>query len=160
MGGAPPPFFMTNLITFTEGPPIRVALEFEAKKLIKASLAFAERFECLCLGHVDAQLLSFLEGYGKKKVVEIELPLEDLSPFRQKALCRLQKVPFGSTITYGQLAAAIAQPRAARAIGMACHYNPFPLLIPCHRVVASGGRLGGFAYDLKMKELLLEFENS
>jgi methylated-DNA-[protein]-cysteine S-methyltransferase len=151
---------MKYLTTFTDGPPIRVSLEFEANKLKKITLAFAGGFECLSVGHTDAQLLAFLEGYGKKKSAQIELPLESLSPFRQKALSRLQKVPFGSTLTYGQLAAAIDQPRAARAIGMACHYNPFPLIIPCHRVIASGGRLGGFAYDLKMKELLLEFESN
>ncbi len=62
-------------------------------------------------------------------------------------------------MTYGELAANIGQPKAARAIGMACHHNPYPLFIPCHRVIASGKRLGGFAYDLKMKQLLLNFES-
>jgi methylated-DNA-[protein]-cysteine S-methyltransferase len=73
-------------------------------------------------------------------------------------LKQLQQVPFGTTLTYGGLASAIGQPKAARAIGTACHYNPYPLFIPCHRVITSRGQAGGFAYTTKMKEHLLNFE--
>jgi O-6-methylguanine DNA methyltransferase len=145
---------------FSEGPPLCVTLEFESQRLKRVTLSFSEGFECRIVGDGNCEpFLAFLEGYGKKLPASLELSLEELSPFRQKVLKRLQKVPFGAKLTYGDLAAKIEQPKAARAIGMACHYNPFPLFIPCHRVIASGGRLGGFAYDLKMKELLLDFES-
>jgi methylated-DNA-[protein]-cysteine S-methyltransferase len=150
------------MIRFSAGPKIHIALEFETLQLKKASLSFSSCFECSIQGAVEKelreQLLTFLENYGKKNPSLLKLNLEPLSPFREKALSHLQKVPFGEVVTYGELAAKIGQPKAARAIGMACHYNPYPLFIPCHRVIASGKRLGGFAYDLKMKQLLLDFE--
>lgn len=147
---------------FLKGPPICVTLEFETLQLKRASLSFSDRFECCVEGNpgeeLSHHLLTFLENYGKKNPSLVELSLEHLSPFRKKALSCLQKVVFGEVLTYGELAARIDQPKAARAIGTACHYNPYPLFIPCHRVIASGKRLGGFAYDLKMKRLLLDFE--
>jgi methylated-DNA-[protein]-cysteine S-methyltransferase len=151
------------MIRFSKGPKVCIALEFEAVQFKKASLAFSNRFECSIQGDVEKELrerlLTFLENYGKKNPSPLELSVEHLSPFRKKALGHLQQVPFGEVVTYGELAANIGQPKAARAIGMACHHNPYPLFIPCHRVIASGKRLGGFAYDLKMKQLLLNFES-
>ena len=153
---------MTKIISFSKGPAITVTLEFAEGQLQKASLSFSKKFQCCLIGNAEAkeELLSFLEGYGKKMPIEVQLPLEDMSPFRQKVLGHLQKVPFGEIVTYGQLASAVDQPKAARAVGTACHYNPFSLFIPCHRVVASGRRIGGFAYDIEMKKQLLAFEDS
>ena len=151
---------MNKLITFSQGPAVTVTLEFAAGLLQTAALSFSDKFQCCLIDGTQDELVSFLEHYGRKESIEIDLPLEDMSPFRQKVLKRLQKVPFGETLTYGQLASAVDQPKAARAIGMACHYNPFPLFIPCHRVVASDGRIGGFAYDIEMKKRLLAFEDS
>jgi methylated-DNA-[protein]-cysteine S-methyltransferase len=152
---------MTKL-SFSSGPSICITLEFEQQKLKRSTLAFSKKFECRILGEADPalkdQCLAFLEAYGKKKSAPISLPLKGLPPFREKVLSHLQQLPFGSILTYGELAAMADNPKAARAVGSACHHNPFPLFIPCHRVVASGGRPGGFAYDLKMKLLLLDFE--
>lgn len=152
------------MITFSKGPKIAVTLQFESHRFKNASLSFASKFQCSFLGDADPkwkdQLLSFLEHYGEKTSFPIELPLNDLPPFRLKVLSLLQKVPFGEVLTYGELATAADHPRAARAVGTACHFNPYPLFIPCHRVVASGHRMGGFAYDIKMKKLLLDFESA
>ena len=149
---------------FSNGPKIKVFLHFEAFDLKKTSLFFSDHFECVMEGEAKEQqkndLLIFLENYGKKHPSFIDLNLEALTSFRKKTLGFLQKVSFGETVTYGELAVKIKHPKAARAVGMACHHNPYPLLIPCHRVIASGKNLGGFAYDLKMKKLLLEFENN
>ena len=60
--------------------------------------------------------------------------------------------------SYGELASNAGHPGAARAVGTACHFNPFPLLIPCHRVIAASGKLGGFALDMRIKRALLDFE--
>ncbi len=145
------------------GPKIRVTLEFEKLGFKRALLSLANRFECEVRGEADEKLkdalVAFLMSYGQKKAAEIELPLDDQSQFRKKVLNSLQKVPFGSTLTYGELALEAGHPGAARAVGTACHYNPFPLFIPCHRVIASGGKMGGFACDLEIKKLLLEFED-
>ena len=154
---------MTKSIVFSKGPKITVTLQFEERRFKSASLSFSEKFQCKIIGDADDklndQLLSFLENYGKKTPVQIELPLLELPPFRQKVLEVLQKVPFGEILTYGELAAASGNPRAARAVGSACHVNPYPLFIPCHRVVASGGLIGGFAYNIEMKKRLLDFES-
>jgi O-6-methylguanine DNA methyltransferase len=144
---------MVKIISFSKGPRIRVTLHRG-----RASLSLANRFECEILGVADESLLAFLTNYAERNPGHVELPLGNLSTFRQKVLTSLQKVAFGSTLTYGELALEAGHPGAARAVGTACHYNPFPLFIPCHRVIASGGKMGGFACDLEIKKLLLEFE--
>ena len=70
----------------------------------------------------------------------------------------MNKIPYGETRTYGQLAAAIGKPKAARAVGGACNRNPIAILQPCHRVVGCTGKLTGYAYGLEMKQYLLELE--
>ena len=87
------------------------------------------------------------------------LPLCDRGTAFQKAVWReIQKIPFGKTETYQEIACKIGKPKAARAVGQACAANPFLLAVPCHRVTASGGRLGGFALGLKAKKALLAAE--
>lgn len=83
------------------------------------------------------------------------------SSFRASVHAILCGIPSGQTMTYSTIADRIGSPRAARAVGNACGENPWPLLVPCHRVIASGGRLGGFAgsaqrVDIKRKLLLRE----
>lgn len=154
---------MSKSFSFSQGPAITIALQFEKLEFKSAALSFSKKFQCNLIGDADARLqeglLSFLEAYGKKAPVPAQLPLESLTEFRKKVLLRLQEVPFGEVVTYGELAEAVGHPKAARAVGTACHFNPFPLFIPCHRVVASGQRIGGFAYDIEMKKRLLDFES-
>ena len=154
---------MNSITTFCKGPGISITLEFEKGSFRRASLDFSEKFKCRVAGDADSgqleQCLCFLEAYSKGLTSEIDLPFH-LSPFREHVLTHLKHIPFGSLVTYGELATLAGSPRAARAVGSACHHNPYPLFIPCHRVVASGGKPGGFAYDLKMKLLLLDFETS
>jgi methylated-DNA-[protein]-cysteine S-methyltransferase len=85
-------------------------------------------------------------------------PPMDLShgtAFQKKVWAALQTIPTGATETYAQLAASLKKPKAARAVGGACGANPVPLLIPCHRVVAAHGGLGGFSGGLHWKRKLL-----
>jgi len=81
-------------------------------------------------------------------------------PFTKRVLAALQKIPRGATLTYGDLARQLGTPRAARAVGTACGTNPLPLFIPCHRVVAAGGTLGGFSAGLVWKKFLLAKESA
>lgn len=89
-------------------------------------------------------------------------PLRDepAGDFVRRVRRALRRVKPGSTCTYGELAAAAGNPRAARAAGSACSGNPLPLFIPCHRVVGAGGRLGGFTGGLAWKRCLLAREGA
>jgi O-6-methylguanine DNA methyltransferase len=79
--------------------------------------------------------------------------------FQQKVWRALIEIPAGETRSYGEIAAAVGEPGAARAVGAACGANPIPVLVPCHRVLAAHGKLGGFSAGLKWKRLLLERES-
>lgn len=80
------------------------------------------------------------------------------SAFERKVWAALEKIPFGETRTYGDIAQSIGSPRAFRAVGRACGRNPLPLIIPCHRVVGASGKLTGFSAGLWRKQWLLESE--
>jgi O-6-methylguanine DNA methyltransferase len=90
-----------------------------------------------------------------------KLPPLDLSrgtEFQQFVWAELMTIPAGRTRTYGEVAGLVGRPRAVRAVGQACGANPVPLLVPCHRVVAAGGGLGGFSGGLHWKQDLLARE--
>jgi methylated-DNA-[protein]-cysteine S-methyltransferase len=80
------------------------------------------------------------------------------TPFQQAVWKQLCAIPYGRTQTYGEVAAAIGNRGAARAVGMANHRNPIPIMIPCHRVVAAGGKLGGYGGGQQLKRRLLRLE--
>src|SRR5262245_37932830 len=80
------------------------------------------------------------------------------TPFQQSIWRALLRIPTGHTSTYAEVAAAAGRPRAVRAAGGACGANPIPVLVPCHRVVASGGGIGGFSGPLEWKQRLLARE--
>jgi methylated-DNA-[protein]-cysteine S-methyltransferase len=77
-------------------------------------------------------------------LVDVALDLDALPPFRRKVLEVVRTIPAGETLSYGDVAVAVGAPGAARAVGQALGRNPFPIVIPCHRVLAAGGRIGGF----------------
>ena len=78
--------------------------------------------------------------------------------FQRAVLKEIAKIPLGQTRTYKQIAQSLGKPKAVRAVGMACNKNPFPFVIPCHRVVGSDGKLTGYAFGLEMKKYLLDLE--
>ncbi len=78
--------------------------------------------------------------------------------FQRKVWTAMRIIPFGQTASYQEIAAAIGHPKATRAVGGACGANPIPVFIPCHRVLAAGGRLGGFSGGLAWKRKLLSLE--
>ena len=88
-----------------------------------------------------------------------ELPVAPVgTDFSRQVWEQLCRIPAGSTKTYGEIANNLERPRAARAVGMACHNNPIGLVIPCHRVVGKSGSLTGYAGGLHIKEWLLSHE--
>jgi len=103
----------------------------------------------------------FLEGCMSGKVdVEnyINKFLWSGTEFQMKVWKMIMKIPRGDVWSYKDIAEEIGRPRSYRAVANACSRNPFGFVIPCHRVVASGGKLGGYFYDLKVKEVLLVWE--
>ncbi|KPJ48316.1 MAG: hypothetical protein AMJ38_05620 [Dehalococcoidia bacterium DG_22] len=82
------------------------------------------------------------------------------TPFQRAVWQATQEIPYGQTRSYGWLAARVGKPRAARAVGQAMAANPWPIIVPCHRVISSNGRLGGYGGGLDMKERLLLLEGA
>lgn len=95
---------------------------------------------------------------GKCSVFRLRLDLSTLPPFTRAVLAETRRIPFGKTVSYGELARRIGRPRAARAVGQSLGRNPVPILIPCHRVIAGDGTLGGFTGGLRIKRKLLSLE--
>ena len=105
------------------------------------------------------QALTELSEYFSGKRREFTVPLRPAgTPFQKKVWEELRRIPFGETRSYGEIAAALGNPRAGRAVGMANNKNPLPIWIPCHRVVRAGGKLVGYAGGLDVKEALLRLE--
>jgi methylated-DNA-[protein]-cysteine S-methyltransferase len=100
-----------------------------------------------------------LREYFAGKRMEFDLPLVLRgTEFQKMVWTRLQEIPYGTTISYGELAQRVGNPKASRAVGSANGKNRIPIVIPCHRVVASGGKLGGFGGGLPVKQALLMLE--
>jgi methylated-DNA-[protein]-cysteine S-methyltransferase len=96
---------------------------------------------------------------GKPASVPLErVALENCPPFRQAVLRAAYRIPRGTVATYGSLARELGRARAARAVGNALAANPFPLIVPCHRVIRSDGTIGGFTGGEGIKRRLLEME--
>ena len=95
---------------------------------------------------------------GKKPRALPPLDWQGGTEFQQKVWAQLRAIPLGQTRSYGEIAASVGSPKGARAVGGACGFNPIPVLVPCHRVLAGGGRLGGFSGGLDWKKRLLEVE--
>jgi methylated-DNA-[protein]-cysteine S-methyltransferase len=103
-----------------------------------------------------------LERYFEGRLTRFELPLDwQLSrEFRRSALRAVARIPYGQTRTYMEIAASAGNERAVRAAGTACGSNPIPIVVPCHRVLRTGGGLGGYGGGLPMKRALLEMEGA
>ena len=96
---------------------------------------------------------------GRRRSFAVTLAPVASTDFRRRVWATLAAIPYGEVRAYGQVAAAIGDPRAARAVGNANHANPWPIVVPCHRVVASNG-LGGYGGGLDVKRFLLALEGA
>lgn len=106
-----------------------------------------------------AEVIVQLEEYFAGKRTEFELPVKPVgTPFQRTVWAALCEIPYGETITYGQLADRIGKPTASRAVGLANGKNPIGIIVPCHRVVGADGSLTGYGGGLARKQHLLDFE--
>ena len=95
---------------------------------------------------------------GRRREFPVTIDWTRVSGFTRKALQVCAKIPYGKTLSYGEVAERAGSPGGARAVGQAMGKNPFPIIVPCHRVVASGGKIGGFSGGLHFKRALLDLE--
>ena len=101
---------------------------------------------------------SQLEQYFARERTEFDLPTElDGTAFQREVWTELTRIPYGKTISYGELARRVGRPNGPRAVGQANGRNPIPIIVPCHRVLASNG-IGGYGGGLTVKRALLELE--
>ena len=158
--------------TISDSPFGPLLLAATPKGLVKVSLPGHDPEEALedLAARVSPRLLEAparleetrreLDLYFEGKLTEFELPLDwQLSKdFRRRALRAIDRIPYGRTRSYTEIARSAGNEGAVRAAGTACGSNPIPIVVPCHRVLRSGGGLGGYGGGLPMKEALLELE--
>lgn len=109
------------------------------------------------LEEAKAQVLAYFRG--ERRVFSLPLTPRG-TPFRQSVWKCLRDIPYGTVISYKELARRVGRPKGFQAVGQANRFNPLPILIPCHRVVAADGSLGGYAGGLELKEFLLNLEDA
>lgn len=107
-----------------------------------------------------AQARQQLDEYFAGERQQFDLPLHPLgTPFQVQVWWELSRIPYGTTISYGEMARRIGQPSAVRAVGAANGRNPLPIVLPCHRVIGANGSLTGFGGGLPTKQFLLSLES-
>lgn len=154
------------LFTLTESPLGKILLAGTTDGLTHLSFqAGAQPLVPLPNWHRDeamwATAVTHLRAYFAGKLQTFDLPLAPQgTPFQQEVWRYLQTIPYGRTTTYGTIAQALGKPNASRAVGAANGRNPIAIIIPCHRVVGSDGKLTGYAGGLEIKEALLGLERN
>ena len=101
------------------------------------------------------ELMEYFTGYRREFTVPVRMRG---TVFQREVWAALCEIPYGATASYGDIARRIGRPRACRAVGMANHRNPVPIIVPCHRVIGSSGALTGYGGGLPVKSFLLAWE--
>ena len=134
-------------------------LSLTASEDALTGVAFGGAGEAGASSPVLEQAARELEEYFAGVRREFTVPLApEGTEFQRLVWAELRKIPYGTTATYGDVAARIGKPKAAVAVGQANSRNPIPIIIPCHRVIGSGGKLVGYTGGLHIKKMLLEVE--
>ncbi len=152
-----------NSISATYPSPIGyISIEHHDAKLRRVQILGAEPAESgqsdTFTDKVYSQILEYLAG--ERQHFDVEIDITSCTEFQQRVLRALQNIPYGTTHTYKEVAIAIGQPTAARAVGMANNRNPIHIIIPCHRVVGTNGSMVGYAAGIDVKERLLALEQN
>lgn len=141
-----------------------VLADFSERAMMPAQLAAVRRrigplqeADSLMLDRMESQLTEFFEGSRTDFDLPIEMPG---SEFQERVWTELQRIPHGETIAYRDLASRVGAPNAPRAVGRANGSNRLAIIVPCHRVIAAGGGLGGYGGGLAAKRWLLDLEKS
>lgn len=122
---------------------------------VKLPMAKASDAATKMLDRAETQIAEYLAG--ERKVFDIPMQVEG-TEFQKRVWARLAAIPYGETRSYKDIATELKDPKACRAVGTANGRNPISLIVPCHRVIATGGKLGGYAGGLDIKQVLLLLE--
>lgn len=117
--------------------------------------SFGVRVDTALFAETEEQLEAYFAGELKEFTVELRL---NGTAFQRGVWDQLRKIPYGETRSYGELAEALGNPKASRAVGLANGRNPVGIIVPCHRVIGAGGSLTGYGGGLDRKQRLLDFE--
>jgi len=126
---------------------IHLSTDYDISGLIANKKIFEE---------AEKQLIEYFNG--QRRHFDLKLNLVGTN-FQKTVWQALMDIPYGQTASYKDIAVKLGKPTASRAVGMANGKNPLPLVIPCHRIIGSGGKLTGYAFGLELKEALLNLEN-
>jgi methylated-DNA-[protein]-cysteine S-methyltransferase len=147
------------LLATTPAGLVRVAFSADHERVLST---LAERISPRILHSPKAldEVSGELDAYfaGRRTTFDVPLDRRLSHGFLGQVQHALSDIPFGTTVSYGQLADRAGNPRAVRAVGTACATNPLPIVVPCHRVLRSDGSLGGYAGGIEAKRLLLDLE--
>lgn len=143
------------------GPSIHALFTVHSQTITRIQISLSEAFCCTVDGiGLEETIFNWMDSYAKgQKGPSLPLDFSPLTPFTRKGLKTIQSIPFGKVASYGEIASLAGCAKGARAIGNVCNKNPYPLVIPCHRVIQGNGLIGGFAYSLEMKKRLLAHES-
>lgn len=154
---------MTTMTEICVAEPLALSLEWRDGEVARLHLSWAaDKTPSLSTPTGEALQAALVRYVAGEAPDWPTLPLRfaGLSDFSRRVMDALAQVPPGQKVSYGWLAARVGNPKAARAVGRVMANNPFPLLVPCHRVVGAGGALTGFGPGLEMKEYLLRREGA
>ena len=141
------------LVAWSDRGLVRVGIREDSESTVEAGWRLDPKLDC------DA--IRQLEEYfgGERRTFQLPLYM-DVSEFRRRVYAELERIPFGETVSYGEVAERVGNPQASRAVGLACGSNPLPIVVPCHRVIGRSGKLVGFGGGLEMKQAMLALERS
>ena len=149
------------LVAATDRGVLRVMFDTEPEEQLEL-LARAAGPRVLRSPHAVDRVRRQLDEYfeGRREQFDLDVDLRGVAPFAGHVLAELARVPYGTTTTYGTLAARAGKPKAARAVGTVMNRNPLPIVLPCHRVVGATGALVGYGGGLDRKVQLLRLEGA
>ena len=140
---------------------VRIYVGFRSTQSVRAAAELVH--PSVRHGDWSSELRSRFEAYAEGELIDfadVQIRLPAMTLFRQQIIAATRRLGYGETASYGELARRVGHPGAARAVGTAMSTNRFPILIPCHRVLAAGGKLGGYTApsgtDLKQRLLKME----
>ena len=147
---------------FYQSPIGVLCIREENGKITNLNL-YQQETDNICEQQPDSALLreacSQLGEYFQGKRRQFDLPLSSAgTAFQQRVWSELQKIPYGETRSYEDIAAAVGNPKAQRAVGQANNRNPIMIMVPCHRVIHKNGDISGYAYGIEAKRYLLRLE--
>ncbi|MFR9649258.1 MAG: methylated-DNA--[protein]-cysteine S-methyltransferase [Rikenellaceae bacterium] len=139
-----------------------IRIEHRLRRVTLVQILESRPTDLGCADDYSDMIYHQIEEYlaGHRRLFDVEVDISLCTPFQQRVLTELCNIPYGETRSYRDIATAIGNPKASRAVGMANNRNPIAIIIPCHRVIGSNGALVGYAGGVELKRHLLSLEGA